>query len=250
LDVKPGEEVSVGLKSGNPGEGDSFLVTHSNGQSRSLIAPLPRQRGQNPLGDPAQRERLNQLEDSMSRIVIGQPDALKMVTRGIRNKAVNATDPRPATFLLLGRTGTGKTETGKAIAEARYGDQNKLISFNMGDVKWEGDLNQIFGVTTGFVGGDKVGVFERFLQDQPEGGVLMFDEIGNMGGGSTVHAGSGSGANTKKELLMKFYRMIDEGKWRSPTTGKEYDLRRSWQQARPTICHLRCGKGTTNLQSC
>ena len=226
LKPKSGEKIEVSLKPGKPGEPDTFLIASSNGNAGEIPAVSPRQRIQNPLSNPNERQRLATLEEHMGQIVFGQPEAIKMTARGLRNKAANAADPRPATFLLLGRTGTGKTETGKAVAKERYGDPEKLISFNMGEVKWEGDFNKIFGVNSGFVGSDKTAPFERFLQDHPEGGVVMFDEIGNMGGGNTAHSGSGSGANTKRELLMKFYQMIDEGVYRSPNSGKKYDLRK------------------------
>jgi ATP-dependent Clp protease ATP-binding subunit ClpC len=226
LSPKAGDSLEVALQRGKTGEADFISVENSNGKKGEWVAPSPRIRGDNPLLDAEKRKQLASLEENLGKSVFGQPEAIKMVARGLRNKSTHASDPKPASFLLLGRTGTGKTETGKGIAEALFGNPKKLISFNMGEVKWEGDLNKIFGVTSGFSGSDKTSPFERFLQDHPEGGVVMFDEIGNMGGGKTNHAGSGAGANSKTELLQKFYQMIDEGTYRSPNTGKTYDLRK------------------------
>ena len=158
-------------------------------QSHSMAAVEPLQKDENPLTNPGARKKLVGLEDRLNANVFGQEDATKMAARAIRNRAIDPSLKNPAVMLLLGSTGTGKTELGKTIAQEVYGSRDRMQTFDMGEVKWEGDFNKIFGSPPGFVGSDKIPPFEKFLQNFPEGGAIVFDEIGNMGGGSASREG-------------------------------------------------------------
>lgn|GEM_PF-919098 len=170
----------------------------------------------NPLINPDERSRLLSLEERLKKHVIGQDDAIDMAARSIRTRAVNPNTPQPASMLFLGPTGTGKTELAKALAKEVFGDSGRMKAFDMGSVKTKGDLQNIFGAPQGFAGSQSPSAFEQFLIDFPEGGVVTFDEIGNMGGKTGF-------SQSKEELLKVFYSILDEGKWTN-AHGKTYDL--------------------------
>ena len=213
--IKSGEILSIDFENAN------FIGKLSSGIEVKLLAPRVRNIT-NPLSDPEEKLKYANLEAELKKNVFGQDDAVAMTARAMRSKVINSQSKKPATFLYLGSTGTGKTELAKTLAQKKFGSADRLVSFNMGQVKWEGDLNNIFGSPLGIVGSEKMPPFEKFLNDFPEGGVILFDEIGNMGGGLTSHSAN-TGANAKGDMLKKFYEILDEGKWRSPH-GKVYDL--------------------------
>lgn len=184
--------------------------------SMEMAAPI-RQRIPNPLTDPQARQRLAGLESQLQKSIFGQPEAVQTTAKAIRLRATNQMTKTPAVTLDLGPTGTGKTELGKAIATTLFGDPDRYIAFDMGKVKTYAELRDIFGSSRGLVGSSDISPFEQFLQNYPEGGVITFDEIGNMG--------SGSQHTSKESLLKEFYSMLDEGKWTSPL-GETYDLRK------------------------
>ncbi|HVJ64256.1 MAG TPA: AAA family ATPase [Bdellovibrionota bacterium] len=170
-----------------------------------------------PFEDPEVRELLLSLEAKLNTEVFGQEDMIKRVTEVIMNQRANNQVKQPVAALLAGTTGTGKSELAKAIARQYYGSETRMKPFNMADVKSEIDFNNIFSPPKGIVGSEKIGPFEEFVRaHQTVGGVVLLDEIGNMGGGDPA---------LKKQLLKKFYSIIDEGTWTSPITGEVYDLR-------------------------
>lgn len=216
--MKTGSQIDLFLRTVPPAENPDLIVRVDKKEFR-LAMPSYVKRKQHILEDPAEKEKVMQMEPSLKKNVFGQDHAIKLATRGFRYKALNPNSQQPLAFLFLGPTGIGKTELSKAIAMEKYGTQKRRASFDMGSVKWEGDMNNIFGSSVGFVGSDRVPPFEQVLLDFPEGAVINFDEIGNMGGG---HLGDNS--NKIKEALLKmFYTILDEGIWRSPH-GKVYDL--------------------------
>lgn len=178
--------------------------------------PSPPNRVSNPLVDPEARAKLASLEERLERHVFGQPEAVKASAKSIRLRSTNTQTRTPAVTLELGPTGVGKTELGKAIAKELFEDEERHISFDMGKIKTQAELNEIFGVSPGYVGSGNMSPFEQFLNTYPDGGVITFDEIGNMGG---------SKGEGRESLLKYFYSMLDEGEWRSPQ-GTKYDLRK------------------------
>ena len=184
--------------------------------TRETSVPMPFQ-GMigNPMSDPNLRSKLAGLEGKLQERVFDQNDAIRMTVKAIRSRAINPNQQKPVVLGFFGTTGTGKTELAKALAEEHYGDSRRLLRFDMGEVKHEYDFNNIFSPPKGIEGSQTMGRFEQFLNDFPEGGVVLFDEIGNMG----------TDQKTKTALLQKFYALLDEGEWVS-THGKKYDLRK------------------------
>ncbi len=175
--------------------------------------PLVAGKNAETLADPAVREHLRTLNGRLSQRVIGQPVAAQSVTTGLTQRITNGAVEKPAAFLFLGSTGTGKTELAKAIAIEHYGDPKAFISFNLGELKEPHELSRIFGSPPGYDGAKEVLAFEQFLIDHPNGGVINFDEIGNMGKDKA----------TRDAMLKAWYQMLDDGYWRSPNNIK-YDV--------------------------
>ena len=203
----------------NPDSYQLIKVGDRKAKPSLVAATVPAKREIDPIADPAERHKLSNLAENLSKHVFGQPEAVDTAARAIRARALNPQVEQPGSMLFLGPTGTGKTELARSIALERFGDRGRLKSFNMAEIKREADMWNIFGSARGHVGADSMAPFEKFLNDFPEGGVIVFDEIGDMGGATP------EGAKVKESLLAMFKSMLDKGKWTS-SQGKEYDLRK------------------------
>lgn len=216
-DVKPGV-LNVTFTENNDKFTGKFLVSQKTVEGEaptvplSVAAPKLGRSSIHPIFDPNKREILRTLEVSLSKIVMGQPEAVSLVTRALRSRAINPKLKQPARLLFLGPSGTGKTELGRAVAEVFFENPNMFGRFPIGDVVTMGDLNNIFGSPRGHSGSDSYGMFEQFLVDNPDGGVGIMDEIGNP-----------TDPNVRDAIRKKFYEILDEGFWTSPS-GKKYDV--------------------------
>lgn len=207
---------------------DSLQIdVESNGQKRdirgtahgrSVHHQLPRLAPQDKMEDPEFLERLKNLKQTISKRVIGQDDAIQRLSDAvIAHEANSANAERPQSFFLVGSTGTGKTEFAKALAEALYDKAERVSIIPVGHVRFDGHLNDIFGSSKGFVGSTDMAIFEQALINNPDGGIIVFDEASNMGGDDK---------SKKNELFKSFYDILDEGKWTSRSTNKTYDLKK------------------------
>ena len=203
------------------GEAHMLLANKTNQKIMVVSHLLERSAERNPLLEPQSLSRLQGLEEELGRFVFGQEEAIKVVARAVRTRALNAKLPVPAHALLLGSTGIGKTEIGRTLAHVLYGTSHRLRQFGLGQVKTEHDWSNIFGSPRGIVGSETMSPFEQALHDFPEGMVIILDEIGNMGA-DPRHP---SMATPRSELLKRLYDMFEEGSWTSPL-GHKYDLRK------------------------
>ncbi|WP_280472332.1 ATP-dependent Clp protease ATP-binding subunit [Nocardia cyriacigeorgica] len=125
-----------------------------------------------------ERQRLLGLEDVLHKRVIGQDEAIVAVAEAVRRARAGLKDPnRPiGSFLFLGPTGVGKTELAKALAEAVFGDEDRLIRFDMSEFQEKHTVSRLVGAPPGYVGYDDAAQLTDKVRRQPYS-VILFDEI-------------------------------------------------------------------------
>ena len=123
-------------------------------------------------------KRLQNLEKTLHKRVIGQEEAVKAVSKAIRRSRVGLKDPnRPiGSFLFLGPTGVGKTELSKALAEAMFGDENAMIRVDMSEYMEPHSVSKLIGSPPGYVGFEDGGQISEKVRTHPYS-VVLFDEI-------------------------------------------------------------------------
>ncbi len=126
----------------------------------------------------AETERLRKLEDELHKRVIGQDEAITAVSKAIRRGRVGLKDPkRPiGSFMFLGPTGVGKTETCKALAECLFGDENAIIRIDMSEYMEKHTVSKLIGSPPGYVGYEEGGQLTEKVRRKPYS-VILFDEI-------------------------------------------------------------------------
>lgn len=122
--------------------------------------------------------RLNRLEKTLHKRVVGQEEAVSAVARAVRRGRVGLKDPhRPiGSFLFLGPTGVGKTEITKALAEAVFGDEQAMIRVDMSEYMEKHSVSKMIGSPPGYVGYEEGGQLSEKARRKPYS-VILFDEI-------------------------------------------------------------------------
>lgn len=172
----------------------------------------------NPIENDALLDRLQNFQTRLGGRLIGQNAVVEAVSDAVLAHFMNpALKKKPLSLFVVGTTGTGKTELGRSIADSLFGsDQDSFVQvISLGKLKSNADLNNIFGSQRGYVDSEKYGDLEEALRKMRNGGVLVFDEASNMGGGDIT---------AKESLFKAFYELREEGKWKSPLSGITYDL--------------------------
>ena len=123
-------------------------------------------------------KRLMNLENELHKRVIGQEEVLAAVSKAIRRGRVGLKDPkRPiGSFIFLGPTGVGKTETCKALAECLFGDENAMIRVDMSEYMEKHTVSKLIGSPPGYVGFEEGGQLTEKVRRKPYS-VVLFDEI-------------------------------------------------------------------------
>ncbi len=122
--------------------------------------------------------RLQKLEATLHKRVIGQDEAVSAVAKAVRRGRVGLKDPkRPiGSFLFLGPTGVGKTEVSKALAEAVFGNEEALIRVDMSEYMEKHSVSKMIGSPPGYVGHEEGGQLSEKVRRNPFS-VILFDEI-------------------------------------------------------------------------
>ncbi|MPZ71058.1 MAG: AAA domain-containing protein, partial [Actinobacteria bacterium] len=122
--------------------------------------------------------KLLRMEDEMHKRIVGQHDAISAVSRSIRRTRAGLKDPkRPAgSFIFLGPSGVGKTETAKALAEFMFGDEDALIMLDMSEYMEKHTVSRLVGSPPGYVGYEEGGQLTEAVRRRPYS-VVLLDEI-------------------------------------------------------------------------
>lgn len=126
----------------------------------------------------SEASRLQKLEETLHKRVIGQEEAVSAVSKAVRRGRVGLKDPkRPiGSFLFLGPTGVGKTEVSKALAEAVFGNEESMIRVDMSEYMEGHSVSKMIGSPPGYVGFEEGGQLSEKVRRNPYS-VILFDEI-------------------------------------------------------------------------
>jgi type VI secretion system protein VasG len=149
------------------------------------------------------------LREAMETRVVGQPHALEAVAQAIRTSRAGLTDPRKpiGVFLLVGSSGTGKTETALTLAELLYGGEDHLTVINMSEFKEEHKVSLLMGSPPGYVGYGEGGVLTEAVRRRPYS-VILLDEM------EKAHPG----------VQDVFYQVFDKGTMKDGE-GRDIDFK-------------------------
>ena len=125
-----------------------------------------------------ERLRYANMVEHLSKGLIGQEEAVQLVSRAIKTARVGLKDPRRpiGTFLFLGPTGIGKTEMARVLADFMFGSEETLFPLDMSEYKDESSINRLIGSAVGYVGSDEGGQLTERIRQQPYT-IVLLDEI-------------------------------------------------------------------------
>jgi len=125
-----------------------------------------------------EKEKLLKMEDLLTERVVGQDEAVRAVSNGIRRARAGLQDPnRPiGTFLFLGPTGVGKTELCKALAAFLFDNENAMVRIDMSEFMEQHSVARLIGAPPGYIGYDEGGRLTEAIRRRPYS-VILFDEI-------------------------------------------------------------------------
>ncbi|MGA1933461.1 ATP-dependent Clp protease ATP-binding subunit [Arcobacter sp. YIC-464] len=126
----------------------------------------------------SEKQKVLKVESVLKEDVIGQDEALKAISRAIkRNKAGLSEESRPiGSFMFLGPTGVGKTESAKTLARFLFDDEKSLIRFDMSEYMEKHAVSRLIGAAPGYVGYEEGGQLTEAVRRKPYS-VILFDEI-------------------------------------------------------------------------
>ena len=154
-------------------------------------------------------EQVLKLADILERRVIGQRHALEMIARRIQTSRARLDNPnRPiGVFMLVGPSGTGKTETALTLAEALYGGEQNLISINMSEFQEAHTVSTLKGSPPGYVGYGEGGVLTEAVRRRPYS-VVLLDEV----------------EKAHPDVHEIFFQVFDKG-WMEDAEGRYIDFK-------------------------
>jgi ATP-dependent Clp protease ATP-binding subunit ClpC len=142
-----------------------------------------------------EKQKLLTLEGEMHKRVIGQEEAISAIANAMRRSRANITESKKpiGSFLFLGTTGVGKTETAKALAQSYFGEEERMIRFDMSEYQNKADIYRLIGSTSGTE--ENPGILTSQVRERPFS-LLLFDEI----------------EKAHPDILNLFLQILDEGR--------------------------------------
>ncbi|MCB0325976.1 MAG: AAA family ATPase, partial [Bdellovibrionales bacterium] len=126
----------------------------------------------------SEKEKLKFMEQELAKRVVGQDQALAALSKAVRRSRAGLSDPsKPiGSFLFLGPTGVGKTETAKALAQFLFNDQNAIVRVDMSEYMEKHAVARLVGAPPGYVGYEEGGYLTESVRRRPYS-VLLLDEV-------------------------------------------------------------------------
>ncbi len=126
----------------------------------------------------AEAKKLSRMEEELKSSVVGQDEAVRLVSDAVKRSRVGIADPnRPiGSFLFLGPTGVGKTELSKSLAKFMFDDESSIIRVDMSEFMEKHSVSKIIGSPPGYVGHEEGGSLTEKVRHRPYA-VILFDEI-------------------------------------------------------------------------
>lgn len=154
-------------------------------------------------------ERLANLEDELKQTVIGQDEALKVLSRAIRRTRAGLSEKNKpiGSFLFLGPTGVGKTETAKALAGILFSDEHAITRIDMSEYQEPHSVARLIGAPPGYIGYEEGGQLTEAVRRKPYS-VILIDEI----------------EKAHPQVFNLFLQIFDEGRL-TDSKGVEVDFR-------------------------
>ncbi len=123
-------------------------------------------------------EKLIHMEEELKKRVVGQDEAISLVSNAIRRSRVGISDPnRPiGSFIFMGPTGVGKTELARSLAVFLFNDENALVRIDMSEYMEKHSVARLIGAPPGYVGYEEGGQLTEIVRHRPYS-VILFDEI-------------------------------------------------------------------------
>jgi ATP-dependent Clp protease ATP-binding subunit ClpB len=145
----------------------------------------------------AESDKYLNIDEQLKKRVVGQDEALKEIAFAVRRSRAEISDPnRPiGTFLFLGPTGVGKTETVKALAENLFDSESEIIRIDMSEYMEKHSVSRLIGAPPGYVGYEEGGQLTEQVRRKPFS-VILFDEI----------------EKAHKDVFNVFLQIFDEGR--------------------------------------
>ncbi len=149
------------------------------------------------------------LKDRLEERVIGQSDAIELISRRVQTARADLTDPRRpiGVFLLVGPSGVGKSETALALADSLYGGERNLVVINMSEFQQDYTVSTLKGSPPGLVGYGEGGVLTEAVRRKPYS-VVLLDEI----------------EKAHPKVMELFYQVFDKGMMED-SEGREIDFK-------------------------
>jgi ATP-dependent Clp protease ATP-binding subunit ClpB len=168
---------AIEARTAEPGTGKRFLAEEVSAEHIAEVVakwtgiPVTRMM-------ESERERLTKLEDELAQRVIGQRAAVTAVANAVRRSRAGLQDPnRPiGSFIFLGPTGVGKTETARALADFLFDDERAMVRLDMSEYMEKHAVARLIGAPPGYVGYEEGGQLTEAIRRRPYS-VVLFDEI-------------------------------------------------------------------------